>query len=133
MTRFLPLALLLTSISMTATAQDPASADSFEREMLNTLKAAHAAKKSVYLHVGGGDFEATGFGPHQLHVRGTVPLPEGLLGEIEALSPRSFTVHARVLLSWSEGTRFGAVLMPFALTGPALLHWRALGPSGAES
>jgi hypothetical protein len=53
MIRLLPLALLLTSISMTATAQDPASADSFEREMLNTLKAAYAAKKSVYLHVGG--------------------------------------------------------------------------------
>jgi hypothetical protein len=45
--------LLLTSISMTAHAQDPASADTFEREALKALKSAHAAKKSVVLHVGG--------------------------------------------------------------------------------
>lgn len=87
----------------------------------------------VFLHVGGGDFEAIGFGPHQLHVRGTVPLPEGLLVEVEALQPRTFSFHARVLLSWAEGRRFGAVLMPFALTGPALLHWRALVPAGGEA
>lgn len=46
---------LLLSLAMTANAQDtaPASADTFEREMLSVLKAAHAAKKSVYLHVNG--------------------------------------------------------------------------------
>ncbi|MCP5476088.1 MAG: hypothetical protein R3F18_06430 [Lysobacterales bacterium] len=53
MTRLTPFALLLMSLTMTANAQDPASADSFEREALKALKAAHAAKKSVYLHVGG--------------------------------------------------------------------------------
>jgi HD-like signal output (HDOD) protein len=95
--------------------------------------ASPAGDARVFFHAGGGDFEATGFGPHQLHVRGTVPLPEGLLVEVEALQPRAFTFHARVLLSWSEGARFGAVLMPFALTGPALLHWRALVPSGGEA
>lgn len=45
--------LLLTSLTMTAQAQDPASADTFEREALKALKAAHAAKKSVVVHVGG--------------------------------------------------------------------------------
>lgn len=51
----LALALLLSSLAMTANAQDtaPAGADTFEREMLAALKAAHAAKKSVYLHLGG--------------------------------------------------------------------------------
>jgi len=117
-----------------ASLEQPALPDEHEwLEGPSRLPQQPAGERRVYLHVGGGDFEATGFGPHQLHVRGTVPLPEGLLVEIEALSPRSFTFHARVLLSWSEGTRFGAVLMPFALTGPALLHWRALVPAGAES
>jgi len=57
MTRLFVTALFLTSLSMnanaTANAQEPASADTFEREALKTLKAAHAAKKSVVLHVGG--------------------------------------------------------------------------------
>ncbi|GMU44535.1 MAG: hypothetical protein IT479_12140 [Xanthomonadales bacterium] len=46
---------LLLCLTMTANAQDaaPAGADTFEREMLKTLKTAHAARKSVYLHVGG--------------------------------------------------------------------------------
>ena len=52
MIRILPI-LLLTSLTMSANAQDPAAADTFEREALKTLKAAHAAKKSVVLHVGG--------------------------------------------------------------------------------
>jgi hypothetical protein len=39
----------------TAAAQDaaPASADTFEREALTTLKASHANKRGVVLHVGG--------------------------------------------------------------------------------
>ena len=52
MIRILPI-LFLTSLTMTANAQDPAAADTFEREALKALKAAHAAKKSVVLHVGG--------------------------------------------------------------------------------
>lgn len=46
-------ALAMTTAPMTAQAQDPASADTFEREALKTLKASHAAKRSVYVHVGG--------------------------------------------------------------------------------
>lgn len=53
MTRVLFPILLLTSLTMTAQAQDPASADTFEREALKALKAAHAAKKSVVVHIGG--------------------------------------------------------------------------------
>ena len=51
MIRILPI-LFLTSLTMTANAQDPAAADTFEREALKAMKAAHAAKKSVVLHVG---------------------------------------------------------------------------------
>lgn len=53
MLRLIAPAFLLTSFAMTANAQDPASADTFEREALKALKAAQASKKSVYLHVGG--------------------------------------------------------------------------------
>lgn len=54
MLRALSLSLLL-SLSMTATAQDaaPANADTFEREVLKTLKASFAAKRGVVVHVGG--------------------------------------------------------------------------------
>lgn len=49
--------LLLTTMTMTAQAQDPAqdpaAADTFEREALKTLKASHAAKRSVTVSVGG--------------------------------------------------------------------------------
>lgn len=45
--------LLLMSFAMTANADEPANIDTFEREALKTLKAAFAAKKSVYLHVNG--------------------------------------------------------------------------------
>jgi len=87
----------------------------------------------VRLGVGGEAFAVTGFAPQQLVVRGPVPLPEGLLLEIEARHPPGPTFHARVLLCWPEGDRFGAVLAPFALTGPALLHWNALVPAAVRS
>lgn len=53
MLRTLLTALVLTSLTMTAQAQDPAGADTFEREALKVLKSAHAAKMSVVVHVGG--------------------------------------------------------------------------------
>lgn len=94
---------------------------------------ADGAGPGVRLVVGGAAFEATGFAPHQLFVRGPVPLPEGLLLEVEGRRPEPFTFHARVLLCWPDGERFGASLQPFALTGPALLHWNALVPAGGEA
>lgn len=47
--------LLLTMTAMTATAQDPApaQADTFEREALKVLKASHAQRKGIVIHVGG--------------------------------------------------------------------------------
>ncbi len=51
--RFAIPALLLMTTAMTANAQDPASADTFEREMIKALKSSMEAKRSVYLHVGG--------------------------------------------------------------------------------
>jgi hypothetical protein len=41
--------------------------------------------------------------------------------------------HARVLLTWAEGERFGAILMPFALAGPATLDWKGRVPVGATA
>lgn len=70
MLRFLAPALLM-SITMTAHAQDPASADTFEREVAKVLKAAHASKKSVYLHVGGQTIggAVTAIGPDSVIIR----------------------------------------------------------------
>lgn len=84
----------------------------------------------VRFRIAGQEYDATGFGPHQLFVRGAVPLPEEMLLEVEALHVPGFVFHARVLLCWPEGTQCGALLMPFALTGPALLHWQGLVPAG---
>jgi putative nucleotidyltransferase with HDIG domain len=89
--------------------------------------------RRVRFRIAGQDYEATGFGPHQLFVRGPVPLPEELLLEVEALHDPDLVFHARVLLCWPDGERFGALLMPFALTGPALLHWQGLVPAGGAA
>lgn len=87
----------------------------------------------VRFRIAGQEYDATGFGPHQLFVRGPVPLPEEMLLEVEALHVPGFVFHARVLLCWGEGGQFGALLMPFALTGPALLHWQGLVPAGGAA
>jgi hypothetical protein len=87
----------------------------------------------VRLRIADADYEAVGFAPRQLLVRGDVPLPEELLLEVELDGDVAVRFHARVLLCWPEGGRFGAVLMPFALTGPALLHWQGLVAHGVAS
>ncbi len=48
-------AVLLSALAMPASAQEqePASADTFEREVLNALRASVVAKRSVTVHVGG--------------------------------------------------------------------------------
>ncbi len=89
--------------------------------------------RRVRFRIAGAEYEATGFGPNQLFVRGPVPLPEELLLELEALHERGLVFHARVLLCWPDGERYGALLMPFALTGPALLHWQGLVPAGGAA
>jgi HD-like signal output (HDOD) protein len=78
-------------------------------------------------------YDGVGFAAHQLIVRGDVPLPEELLLEVEGVRDPSLRFHARVLLCWPEDGRFGAVLMPFALSGPALLHWQGLVAYGGAS
>jgi hypothetical protein len=45
--------LLIAGLPMTSHAQDPASADTFEREVLKALKASHEAKRSVTVHANG--------------------------------------------------------------------------------
>jgi putative nucleotidyltransferase with HDIG domain len=89
--------------------------------------------RRVRFRIAGREYEATGFGPHQLFVRGPAPLPEELLLEVEALHIPGFVFHARVLLCWRDGEECGALLMPFALTGPALLHWHGLVPVGGAA
>jgi putative nucleotidyltransferase with HDIG domain len=85
----------------------------------------------VRARIAGEEWVALGIGPHQLAVRGGSPLAEGAMIEVEVLGTRSLTFHARVLLSWPDRGAFGAVLMPFGLSGPALLDWRGLVPASA--
>lgn len=89
--------------------------------------------RRVRFRIAGQEYHATGFGPHQLFVRGPAPLPEEMLLEVEALHVPGLSFHARVLLCWPDGNQCGALLMPFALTGPALLHWQGLVPAGGAA
>jgi HD-like signal output (HDOD) protein len=88
-------------------------------------------RKSVRMRVGQEIYAVTGFAPHQLILSGKKPLPEGTLLEVELLDEATTPFHARVLLCWEDGARFGLVIMPFALAGPALLRWQGLS-GGAE-
>lgn len=88
---------------------------------------AAAPRGPVSLRVGGEPYAVTGFASHQLVVRGAKPLPEGSLLEVELDGSPPARFHARVLLCFAEAGRFGVVLMPFALAGPALLRWQGLG------
>lgn len=85
------------------------------------------------VEIAGVDYEVVGFAPHQLVLRGPVPLPEGLLLEVSAPRDPAGGFHARVLMCWSDGDRFGAVMAPFALAGPAYLHWQGLVASRVRS
>ena len=75
MLRALTLSLLL-STSMTAIAQDaaPANADTFEREVLKTLKASFAAKRGVVVHIGGRTIPAIAVRAWLLAVTASEPL-----------------------------------------------------------
>ncbi|HEY6005083.1 MAG TPA: HDOD domain-containing protein [Anaeromyxobacter sp.] len=85
------------------------------------------------VRIGGHEWVALGVGPHQLAIRGGFPLPEGSMIEVEVLEGRGFAFHARVLLAWPDRSAFGAVLMPFGLSGPALLDWQGLVPASATA
>ncbi|HSN89611.1 MAG TPA: HDOD domain-containing protein [Anaeromyxobacteraceae bacterium] len=87
---------------------------------------ARVRPRGVRIRIADTLYEATGFAAHQIVARGDVPLPEELLLEVELVSDPPTRFHARVLLCWPEDGRFGVVLVPFALTGPALLHWQGL-------
>jgi hypothetical protein len=74
-----------------------------------------------------------GFAAHQLLVAGPAPLWEGALLEVEVLDRRRRAFHARVLAAWAEGARFGALLLPFGLSGPALADLGGGLPAGAAA
>lgn len=87
----------------------------------------------VRLRLAGREYAAVNVGPHQLIVTGPAPLGEGALLEVEQIERRGSVFHARVLLSWQDGDRFGAILMPFSLSGPAVLDWQGAVPVGATA
>ncbi|HEX9051123.1 MAG TPA: HDOD domain-containing protein [Anaeromyxobacter sp.] len=97
--------------------------------------ALHESKgDGVRLRIAGREYAALWVGPHQLVVSGPAPLGEGALLEVQLLERRALAFHARVLLGWAEDAdRFGALLMPFALAGPATLDWRGRVPVGATA
>jgi HD-like signal output (HDOD) protein len=84
------------------------------------------------LWLAGREYAAVGFAPHQLLVTGPAPLGEGALLQVEVLDGRS-AFHARVLTAWAEGDRFGAILVPFGLSGPALADFGGVIPAGGAA
>jgi len=87
----------------------------------------------VRLRMAGREYTAASVGPHQLVVFGPAPLGEGALLEVEQIERRGVAFHARVLLSWQDGDQFGAIVMPFSLSGPAMLDWKGAVPVGATA
>lgn len=88
--------------------------------------------EGVRMLIAGQEWVALGVGPHQLAVRGSVPLPQGLMLEVRHMG-RDVSFQARVLLAWQDRDAFGAVLMPFGLSGPSLLNWEGLVPASATA
>jgi hypothetical protein len=74
----------------------------------------------IRLRLAGREYVATSFAAHQLIVSGPAPLGEGALLEVVVLDRRRGPFHARVLSSWEDGPRFGAILLPLGLSGPSL-------------
>jgi HD-like signal output (HDOD) protein len=89
--------------------------------------------EGVRLRLAGREYVAVGFAPHQLLVAGPAPLGEGALLEVEVLDRRRAPFHARVLTAWSEGARFGAILLPLGLSGPSLAELGGSLPAGADA
>ncbi len=87
----------------------------------------------VRLRLAGAEYVAVGFARHQLLVRGPAPLGEGALLEVEVLDRRRAPFHARVLTTWEEGRRFGAILLPLGLSGPSLAEVGGTLPAGASA
>ena len=76
--------------------------------------------EGIRVRLAGREYAATGFARHQLIVYGPAPLGEGALLEVVVLDRRRGPFHARVLSSWEDGPRFGAILLPLGLSGPSL-------------
>jgi putative nucleotidyltransferase with HDIG domain len=98
------------------------------------LPALHEPRgEGVRLRLAGREYLAVGFAPHQLLVAGPAPLGEGALLEVEVLDRRRAPFHARVLTAWQDGARFGAILLPLALSGPSLAELGGTLPAGADA
>ncbi len=87
----------------------------------------------VRLRLAGREYVAVGFAPHQLLVTGPAPLGEGALLEVEVLDRRRAPFHARVLTSWADEARFGAILLPLGLVGPSLADIGGSLPAGPDA
>jgi hypothetical protein len=53
--------------------------------------------------------------------------------EIEVLDRNRSAFHARVLAAWAEGDRFGAILVPFGLSGRWLSDFGGVLPAAARA
>jgi putative nucleotidyltransferase with HDIG domain len=73
---------------------------------------------TVVLRIAGREHAATSVSLHGLMIVGPVPLGEGALVEVERFEPTGPAFHARVALSWTEGDRYRAILVPVALRDP---------------
>jgi len=89
--------------------------------------------RGVRLRLAGREYAAVGFGAHQLLISGPAPLGEGALLEIEVLDRNRSGFHARVLAAWAEGDRFGAILVPFGLSGRWLADFGGVLPADARA
>jgi len=87
----------------------------------------------LLLRIAGREYVAGGFARHQLLVAGPAPLGEGALLEVEVLDRRRAPFHARVLTVWSDGARFGAILLPLGLSGPSLAEIGGTLPAGPKA
>jgi HD-like signal output (HDOD) protein len=87
----------------------------------------------VRMRLAGREYTAVGFAAHQLLVSGPAPLWEGALLEVEVLDRAWPAFHARVFAAWSEGDRFGALLLPFGLSAPAVAELGGVFPARATA
>lgn len=85
------------------------------------------------LRLAGAEYLAVGFAPHQLIVRGPAPLGEGALLEVQMLDRDRPDFHVRVLTTWEDDGRFGAILLPLALSGPSLAELGGSLPAGSAA
>lgn len=124
---------LTRTVEAVSTLERPPPGRALAREEAEPPALHEPRGEGVRLRLAGREYLARGFAPHQLLVAGPAPLGEGALLEVEMLDRRRAPFHARVLTSWQEGGRFGAILLPLGLSGPSLADIGGTLPAGADA